>query len=404
MLSPLLSYLFVMLGLIFDFAQIRAADIPEGVMPKRQVVGTGVTTSTEAEATPTEDTGDNTAEPTTTEPPPETTEEPTEDATTTTTPETTAATTPTPTEDPTSDGEQTTEADPTTEPTTEATSSPDDPTPTSDDSTDDEAESTPATTEGPTATSASDNDNADDDGTTQDEDNETTGGAGGAASASSVPTTVDVTTTDSSGNTVTSRLATSTAAQGSARQSDASNTIFVTQSGSSSNFVAIGGSSTINRSTLSEPTTITSALLALETEPFTTTSFFTDEEGQRQSSVYTTDRVVSSTTGFATATIHPSLQNGSGSSGSGLSDSSKKIIGGVVGGVGGAVLIGGLAIFAWRLWSKKKRERAEAEDDFLDSRDDSIHREKRDSVATPLRGNGDAYTNPGGNVNASSNF
>jgi len=118
------------------------------------------------------------------------------------------------------------------------------------------------------------------------------------------------------------------------------------------------------------------------------------------SKLVTTDRVVSSTTGFATATLAPALQNGGGS-GSNLSSSSKSIIGGVVGGIGGAVLIGGLAVVAWRLWGKKKRQQL-PQDDFLDSRDDSINREKRASQG--FRSNLEQYHNPNGPVNTASNF
>lgn len=119
------------------------------------------------------------------------------------------------------------------------------------------------------------------------------------------------------------------------------------------------------------------------------------------SSVVTTDRVVSSTTGYATATISPSLANGGGNGSGNLSSSSKKVVGGVVGGIGGAVLIGGIALVAWRLWGKKKREQL-PQDDFLDSQNDSIRREKRHS-GQPF-GNLDQYHNPNGQVNTASNF
>jgi len=114
--------------------------------------------------------------------------------------------------------------------------------------------------------------------------------------------------------------------------------------------------------------------------------------------VVTTDRVFSSTTGFATATIKPSLANGGGS-GTNLSTSNKKIVGGVVGGIGSAVLIGGLALVAWRLWGRKKRERL-PQDDYLESPEDSIHGEKRGSMQPDL----DSYQNPHGPVNTASNF
>jgi hypothetical protein len=46
-------------------------------------------------------------------------------------------------------------------------------------------------------------------------------------------------------------------------------------------------------------------------------------------------------------------QNSGGGS-SGLSQSSKKIIGGVVGGIGGAILLAGIAFACWRIWGRDK--------------------------------------------------
>lgn len=74
----------------------------------------------------------------------------------------------------------------------------------------------------------------------------------------------------------------------------------------------------------------------------------------------------------------------------------------MVGGIGGAILIGGLAVVAWRLWGKKKREQL-PQDDYLDSRDDSIHREKTAS-SQPFQDNLEQYHNPNGAVNTASNF
>lgn len=114
-------------------------------------------------------------------------------------------------------------------------------------------------------------------------------------------------------------------------------------------------------------------------------------------SLITTQRVVVSTTGFATATIEPSLQGGNGNgSGGGLSSSKKAIIGGVVGGVGGAIFVGALAIFAWRLWRKKKGQQI-PQDEMMDSQDGSVRKESRAS------GGLNNYTY-GGNVNTASNF
>ncbi|KAF2771378.1 hypothetical protein EJ03DRAFT_342398 [Teratosphaeria nubilosa] len=211
-------------------------------------------------------------------------------------------------------------------------------------------------------------------------------------SSTELPTDIAVTTTNSDGSTVTSSISTSTLAP-----ATTSSAAVRTETGKSSNIVVIG-SSTINRSTLSSATTITSALIAEATIPSTYTSYWTTD-GHVQSSVVKTSRVVSSTTGYATATLTPSLANGGGS-GDNLSTSSKKIIGGVIGGIGGAVLIGGLAVVAWRLWGKKKDREALPQDDFLDSQNDSIRREKRGS-GQPLSG---SYQNPNGPVNTASNF
>jgi len=75
----------------------------------------------------------------------------------------------------------------------------------------------------------------------------------------------------------------------------------------------------------------------------------------------------------------------------------------VVGGIGGAILIGGIALVCWRLWGKKKREQL-PQDDFLDSRDDSIRREKGASTRPFSQSNLDQYHNPNGAVNTASNF
>jgi len=113
-------------------------------------------------------------------------------------------------------------------------------------------------------------------------------------------------------------------------------------------------------------------------------------------------RVVSHTTGFATYTTTPGLNNGSGGSGSsGLSESAKKTIGGVVGGVGGAILLGGIAIVFWRLRSKK-RHAADEDDDIMSGTTDSYGEHKRQG-AQPFQSTLDQYHAPG-KVNAAANF
>ncbi|KAF7194692.1 hypothetical protein HII31_03954 [Pseudocercospora fuligena] len=304
------------------FAQIRAENIPDGILPKnkRQVVGTGVTTSTTMAST--SDTPSSTAEPTSQTSQAETTPTTSDN---------------TPTSQPTSDAETT---------------------PTSD-------QTTAAETTAPTST---------------------------------VPTTIDVTTTNADGSTVTSRIATRTAVAGSGTTG-----IVKTTSGKSSDLVVVG-SSTINRSTLSSATVITSALVASETQRSTYTSYWTSD-GTAYSSLVTTEQVVASTTGYATATISPSLADG-GSGGSSLSTSSKKIIGGVVGGIGGAILVGGLAVVAWRIWGKKKRQ-AVPQDEYMDSQNDSLRKERIASGSGLERyqqPHNAPYQNPGGSVNTASNF
>ena len=72
------------------------------------------------------------------------------------------------------------------------------------------------------------------------------------------------------------------------------------------------------------------------------------------SSVSTSSRVIAAA--LASSSGSPGLSANDGASGSsGLSSKSKSIVGGVVGGVGGAILLGGLAIVFWRVWGKNRR-------------------------------------------------
>lgn len=298
--SPLSA---VMLAFLFGFATIRAEEIPEGVMPKRQVVGTGVTSSTPQPTSNTPDPTSNTPDPTSNTP------------------------------DPTS--------------------------------------------------------------------NAPTSQSGGGST--SVPTTIDVTTTNADGSTVVSQISTNTLAPTSKSAVD-------TATNKNGNSVVKVGSKTINPSTLSHKTTVRQPLVTKQTRHETSTSFWTSN-GRAYSSVYTTEDVFASTTGFATATIAPGLANGGGN-GSNLSTNSKKIIGGVVGGIGGAILIGGLAFVAWRLWGKKKNAAQDGDEYYQnDSNEGSIQQQKRASMGTVLSGsaysdtNGlERYQNPGGTVNTGSNF
>ena len=211
-----------------------------------------------------------------------------------------------------------------------------------------------------------------------------------------MPTTVAVTTTNEDGSTVTSQISTNTLAPASSNRNQQS---VISTDTSNTDLVRIG-SSTINRSTLDKATVVTSALLGRTTSQRIYTSTWTSD-GQVYSTVVTENAVLSSTTGYATATINPSLANGGGD-GSNLSDHAKKVIGGVVGGIGGAILIGGLAFVAWRLWGKKKAAQEEPDEVWGGSRPDSIETAKRSSGMPDYTNQG--YHNPGGAINTSSNF
>ena len=74
-----------------------------------------------------------------------------------------------------------------------------------------------------------------------------------------------------------------------------------------------------------------------------------------------------------------------------------------MGGIGGAILIGGLAIVAWRLWGKRRRS-IDDDNDPMGSVPGSSGREKTSSVSgghSPFRSNLDQYHAP---VNTASNF
>lgn len=109
------------------------------------------------------------------------------------------------------------------------------------------------------------------------------------------------------------------------------------------------------------------------------------------SSAFTSDFVSRSTTGYARSTISPSLAEGGGN-GSNLSTNNKAVIGGVVGGLGGAVAIGGLVFALWRVWGRKKQHAREQYTDV---------QSKRESAMTF---NSEGYSNFGGRVNTASNF
>ncbi|PKY08108.1 hypothetical protein P168DRAFT_277739 [Aspergillus campestris IBT 28561] len=94
---------------------------------------------------------------------------------------------------------------------------------------------------------------------------------------------------------------------------------------------------------------------------------------------------------------------------SGLSSDQKKIIIGVVVGVGGAILIGAIAVVAWRIHARKAKahDNDEAADLMSGTAVGSAAREKAPSPGaaggTPFRSTLDQYHNPGP-INTASNF
>lgn len=99
----------------------------------------------------------------------------------------------------------------------------------------------------------------------------------------------------------------------------------------------------------------------------------------------------------------PSTQKNTDSS-DGLSDSNKKVIGGVVGGIGGALLLGGIALVFWRM--RKRQNKVTADDDDLNLNTGAALGDKpqNGTGASPFQSNLEQYHNPGGRPNAAANF
>jgi hypothetical protein len=208
-------------------------------------------------------------------------------------------------------------------------------------------------------------------------------------------TTIPITSSNGDGTTTTSNVPTSDLTS----STPVVQTTKATSDGTTQSVVKVG-STTIDPATLEHKTTIREPLVTKATKHTSFTSYWTSH-GQVYSSVYSTEVVEAKTTGYATATIAPSLAH-EGGNGSNLSTNTKKIIGGVVGGIGGAILIGGLAFVAWRLWGKKKEQEVTQEDLYSS---DSLSAQKRMSGNTlETAGYSERYSNPNGAVNTASNF
>lgn len=105
-------------------------------------------------------------------------------------------------------------------------------------------------------------------------------------------------------------------------------------------------------------------------------------------------------------TSSPSLNSSGGDSASpGLSTSARNTIIGVVVGVGGTILLLGIAAVIWRVWDRKKDARDNDEDDLM-SAGTAVGTANREKVpitgsGTPFQSTLDQYHKP---VNAASNF
>lgn len=108
----------------------------------------------------------------------------------------------------------------------------------------------------------------------------------------------------------------------------------------------------------------------------------------------------------STSSASGSTQSNSSSS-STTSTNKGPLIGGIVGGVGGAILIGGLIAVAWRIWGKN-RHTNEEDDNLMDDTYGTSEVKGNaagtaGATANPFQSNLEQYHNPG-RVNQSANF
>jgi hypothetical protein len=115
----------------------------------------------------------------------------------------------------------------------------------------------------------------------------------------------------------------------------------------------------------------------------------------------------SSTSSITSKSTNPASLGENQTTSSGLTPKTKTTIIGVVCGVGGAIILVGLGIVAWRIWGRKKNE--DEDDGLMGFRGGSSGHEKSGSVsatgpANPFQSTLENYHNPTKQVNASSNF
>ncbi|RMZ76569.1 hypothetical protein DV737_g4739, partial [Chaetothyriales sp. CBS 132003] len=137
-------------------------------------------------------------------------------------------------------------------------------------------------------------------------------------------------------------------------QSASASTVFSTSTLTPTTFTSLTSETSTEApsekaSTETEAATSLTEITTSYTVQFTTV-YTTTSDGSTFVATRTSSTVVPTTTEVDPTT----LSNKSGSGSSGLSSTAKATIGGVVGGVGGALLLAGLAYTAWRVWGKKK--------------------------------------------------
>lgn len=122
-------------------------------------------------------------------------------------------------------------------------------------------------------------------------------------------------------------------------------------------------------------------------------------------SVFTQVSSSTDTNAAAKATNEASLTGDGQKSSGGMSPKTKNTVIGVVVGVGGAIILAGLGVVAWRIWGRKKK--GDESDDLMSYRGSSATGEKpgtAGAAANPFQSTLENYHNPARNVNASSNF
>ncbi|KAL8833694.1 MAG: hypothetical protein Q9170_004139 [Blastenia crenularia] len=155
----------------------------------------------------------------------------------------------------------------------------------------------------------------------------------------------------------------------------------------------------------SKATQVQSKSVSIRTTKILTTSI-TVSGGITRTNVLTTSSVIPVSASTASSTSNPALDTSeSSTSKSGLDSSQKRIIIGVVVGVGGAILLGGIAVVVWRIWGRKGRSNDD-DNDLMGSHPGSSGREKRSSISghSPFRSTLDQYHHHGGPPNTASNF